>query len=67
MQAHSASGKSVWYAFLMLDTLPSHRFKTPFRTVSPQLLTSFLDAKQKYDEERDEDRESASTSITVTH
>jgi hypothetical protein len=27
----------------------------------------FLDAKQKYDEERDEDRESASTSITVTH
>ncbi len=27
----------------------------------------FLDAKQKYDEERDEERESASTSITVTH
>jgi len=27
----------------------------------------FLDAKQEYDEERDEERESASTSITVTH
>jgi len=27
----------------------------------------FLDAKQKYDEERDEDRESAVTSITVIH
>ena len=27
----------------------------------------FLDAKQKYDEERDEERESASTWITVTH
>ena len=27
----------------------------------------FLDAKQKYDEERNEDRERASTSITVTH
>jgi hypothetical protein len=31
------------------------------------LTTEFLDAKQKYAEERDENRESASTSITVTH
>ncbi|MDQ3893040.1 MAG: hypothetical protein M3274_09125 [Actinomycetota bacterium] len=31
------------------------------------LFDEFLDAKQKYDEECDEERESASTSITVTH
>jgi hypothetical protein len=34
MQDHSASDKSVWYALLMLSTLPSHLLKTPFRTVS---------------------------------
>src|SRR5215204_1134384 len=35
IQDHSASDKSVWYALLMLGTLPSHLLKAPFRTVSP--------------------------------
>src|SRR5215217_5845719 len=34
MWNHSASDKSVWYALLMLGTLPSHYLRTPFRTVS---------------------------------
>jgi hypothetical protein len=34
MQAHSASDKSVWYALLMLGTLPSQCLRIPFRTVS---------------------------------
>src|SRR5215203_2075131 len=34
IQDHSASDKSVWYALLMLGTLPSHLLKAPFRTVS---------------------------------
>src|SRR5215211_4997364 len=34
MQDHSASDRSVWYALLMLGTLPSYLLKTPFRTVS---------------------------------
>src|SRR5215204_56191 len=34
MQDHSASERSVWYALLMLGTLPRHVLKTPFRTVS---------------------------------
>src|SRR5919107_887093 len=37
MQDHSASDKSVWYALLMLGTLPSHLLKAPFRTVSERL------------------------------
>src|SRR5215204_1854910 len=36
IQDHSASDKSVWYALLMLGTLPSHLLKAPFRTVSPR-------------------------------
>src|SRR5215217_543001 len=36
MWNHSASDKSVWYALLMLGTLPSHYLRTPFRTVSEQ-------------------------------
>src|SRR5215216_1345434 len=39
MWNHSASDKSVWYALLMLGTLPSHYLRTPFRTVS---LTDIL-------------------------
>src|SRR5215218_5713943 len=34
MWNHSASDKSVWYALLMLGTLPSPYLRTPFRTVS---------------------------------
>src|SRR5215217_8290047 len=33
-QLHSASERSVWYAFLMLGILPSERLRTPFQTVS---------------------------------
>src|SRR5215204_3356282 len=36
IQDHSASDKSVWYALLMLGTLPSHLLQAPFRTVSPR-------------------------------
>ena len=36
MQDHSASDKSVWYALLMLGTLPGHWLRTPFRTVSEE-------------------------------
>jgi hypothetical protein len=31
---HSAPDKSVWYAPLMLGTLPSRYLRIPFRTVS---------------------------------
>src|SRR5215207_4744249 len=34
IQDHSASDKSVWYALLMLGTLPSRCPRMPFRTVS---------------------------------
>jgi transposase len=34
MHVHSASERSVVYAFLMLGILPSHRFTTLFQTVS---------------------------------
>jgi hypothetical protein len=33
-QPHSASDRSVWYAFLMLGILPSEFLRTPFQTVS---------------------------------
>src|SRR5215207_3038269 len=33
-QDHSASERSLWYAFLMLGILPSERLRTPFQTVS---------------------------------
>src|SRR5215208_6663679 len=39
MWNHSASDKSVWYALLMLGTLPSHYLRTPFRTVSEELFS----------------------------
>jgi hypothetical protein len=31
---HSASERSLWYAFLMLGILPSEYVSTPFQTVS---------------------------------
>ena len=31
---HSASERSLWYAFLMLGILPSECLSTPFQTVS---------------------------------
>src|SRR5215217_62184 len=39
MWNHSASDKSVWYALLMLGTLPSHYLRTPFRTVSQMMFS----------------------------
>src|SRR5215203_2268551 len=33
-QLHSASERSLWYAFLMLGILPSECLRTPFQTVS---------------------------------
>src|SRR5215212_9099091 len=33
-QLHSASERSVWYAFLMLGILPSECLRPPFQTVS---------------------------------
>src|SRR5215213_5777172 len=33
-QLHSASERSLWYAFLMLGILPSCHLRTPFQTVS---------------------------------
>src|SRR5688500_16355710 len=33
-QPHSASDRSLWYAFLMLGILPSKCLSTPFQTVS---------------------------------
>src|SRR5215207_2686973 len=44
IQDHSASDKSVWYALLMLGTLPSHLLKAPFRTVSPRTPVNRPDA-----------------------
>ncbi len=35
-QVHSASERSVRYALLMLDRIPSQYLRTPFRTVSPR-------------------------------
>ena len=40
MQAHWASDRSVWYAFLMLGILPSHRLRPPFQTVSQKALSA---------------------------
>src|SRR5215212_4122344 len=33
-ELHSASDRSLWYAFLMLGILPSEHFRTSFQTVS---------------------------------
>src|SRR5215216_8198163 len=40
IQDHSASDKSVWYALLMLGTLPSRCLRIPFRTVSRDRMKS---------------------------
>jgi hypothetical protein len=38
--------KSVWYALLMLGTLPSHYLRTPFRTVSEEEFSEVLIRRQ---------------------
>src|SRR5215204_2012646 len=48
IQDHSASDKSVWYALLMLGTLPSHLLKAPFRTVSPRTLVNSVNRLVAY-------------------
>ena len=40
-QLHSASERSLWYAFLMLGILPSEPLRTPFQTVSVRSSRKF--------------------------
>src|SRR5829696_336572 len=44
-QLHSASERSVWYAFLMLGILPSEYLRTPFQTVSGSRVLGNSDPK----------------------